>query len=442
MYIADLTRKTGSFLACACLFLAVAVAIAPVAHARDSAASPSALECDLRFTKHDLAKFQKQLEQYLRWNEQANGKAWLETTDFISLQAAAIPVSTLNVQMAPDLNLDIAQALGLGTNTWLIPKHPYNTDAKVAFSNHPAVATLRARFMASRSLIIWPEGHTPFSIKVGTNFPHRTDQQDYKALMEKDIRVGIPFSQMVAQLDASMKPAEHIKILREVLALSDPKTGEGAMVRDLSPLLDGHYYLPAFSIPYVGQEIAAKFGQPFKIFWKEHYAKALGRAKAELLLRYGLQFDEANAQNIVAQLDENMMPTGRFVFFDLSGMTQVEQFFRTPEMRVFVSRSVKDMTPFLKPDSHNSVWQMDEGGVPVDVTLEWQRAHDEAYVAALRAALPQIPALKPPGQTVAGPPPSFDSAGEARAIGEFLSTAGGQSALAKYRADNLQRKGA
>jgi hypothetical protein len=413
-----------------------------VAQARDGNSSV-VLECNLRLTKHDLTRYQKQFDQYLRWNEQANGEGWRETTDFIQLQAAAVPVSQVEVQMDPDLNLDVAQTLGFGTSNWIVPKHPYNTNSQVAFYNQPAATTtLRARFMASRSLIVWPDGHTPFSVKVGTNFPHRSDQQNYKGETKDDIRIGFHRSQMIAQMDARMRPAEHITILREMLSLRDPKTGEGLSLRDLSPLLDGHYYLPAFSIPYVGHEIAAKFGQSFVAFWGEHYAKALGRAKAELLLRYGLQYDQANAQNIVLQLDESMMPTGHFVFFDLADMSLVDPFFSTSETREWLDQCRADgkrSTRFLNPDSHNSVWQMDDGGVSFAEASQWKLLHDQEWVRVLRTAFPGVPAVKLPGQAVQwGATMAFDTNGEMRAIDEYLARPEGQAALAKYRSEHIK----
>jgi hypothetical protein len=139
-----------------------------------------------------------------------------------------------------------------------------------------------------------------------------------------------------------------------------PKTGDGFQVRSLKGLKFDSEYFPPTSIPFVrltgkGEKLrvsedsahivslnprststaAVALGQPlcmsmltelrslgaeellaWKNFWKVHYAEALGRAKARLLLRYGLQGFGGNAQNFLLEMKDGI-PTGGVVIRDM-----------------------------------------------------------------------------------------------------------------------------
>jgi hypothetical protein len=429
MHISVLTDKLGSILSRSRFFLAVGV-IAVSALAEAKTATMDTSECALHLT----STYQAQLEQYLKWNEQANGVLWRETTDFFKLDAASIDLHNVTVKTAVDLNPAIADSMGLSTGHLLAPKHPYNTDSSVAFFNLPTVSHWPARFMASRSVIIWPEGGTPFSIKSGTNFPHLSTEEGKKINMKDNIRIGLSRSDLVRRVDLETNPAKYVGTLREVLAVTDSR-GEGYLVRDLTPLLDGHYYLPAFAIPFVGTEIAEKFGESFGQFWGEHYAKALGRAKAEFLLRYKIQFFEANAQNIIVQLDSNLMPTGKIIFQDLGDTNLVTPLTKTPEWQAAVQEAYLHGVPpknNLNIDWFNSQWQMDQGGLTLAVSRRWENLHNQSYVDELSIEIGPLPKPRVGPSVIPGYMAAPDIRSQLSAIEVYLSSPAGQAALAAH----------
>ena len=61
----------------------------------------------------------------------------------------------------------------------------------------------------------------------------------------------------------------------------------------------------------------------FDSFWGRHYAEAVGRAKATLLVRYGLQYETPNPQNVLMQLDAELRPTGAIVLRDLGDVNSL-----------------------------------------------------------------------------------------------------------------------
>jgi hypothetical protein len=108
------------------------------------------------------------------------------------------------------------------------------------------------------------------------------------------------------------------------------------LVRDLSCLNRSKIYFPPTSIPFVDlamREPKARFSCINDLswcdFWKKHYAESLGRAKALLFLRYGLQAETPNAQNFLIECDVGkgtLVPTGKILIRDigdLHGFTQV-----------------------------------------------------------------------------------------------------------------------
>jgi hypothetical protein len=123
--------------------------------------------------------------------------------------------------------------------------------------------------------------------------------------------------------------------------LEKPEFGDGYQIRSLRGMKNGKEYFPPLSIPFVavtgGRLDAAancEFSQVSPInlvsetvflqvddpewqeFWRKHYAEPLGRAKAQILLRYGLQSFGGNSQNFLLEM-ENGVPNGRVVFRDM-----------------------------------------------------------------------------------------------------------------------------
>lgn len=124
--------------------------------------------------------------------------------------------------------------------------------------------------------------------------------------------------------------------------LQQPKFGDGYQIRSLRGMRADREYFPPLSIPFVritagkvdqassadfsvsGRTVTAESAFPqiddpsneWKDFWKRHYAEALGRAKAKILLDYGLQSFGGNAQNYLLEMNDGV-PNGRVIFRDM-----------------------------------------------------------------------------------------------------------------------------
>jgi len=158
------------------------------------------------------------------------------------------------------------------------------------------------------------------------------------------------------------------------------------LVRDLRLFQDGHHYLPALSLPWVGRQIARRHGEPFAEFWGRHFAEPVGRAKARLVSRYGLWYETPNPQNVLVQLDRALQPTGALVFRDLGDTYCATDAFEARELPWTCLRSD------LRPETQNSFWAFGETGersVEAAVLADWYARHDRAYFGELAESFPE-----------------------------------------------------
>ena len=163
---------------------------------------------------------------------------------------------------------------------------------------------MNAGVTASRSLSLEQDPRQRYTIKLATDTVQERNPgyEPGKLRTEYDIAAAIARADFITKRDEKLGPPKGYVILHDVLTVADKKSGRGYIVRDISLLNDGHYYLPAFAIPVLGREIAAHNLKDFDSFWQQHYAEPLGRFKADFLLRYGLQMETPNAQNFLIQL--------------------------------------------------------------------------------------------------------------------------------------------
>lgn len=198
------------------------------------------------------------------------------------------------------------------------PRHPLNTQAAVPFHfARPSGESLPTSFTASRSLLSRDPSLPPVSIKAGTDTPHRGGgTQTAKSFTRDDVTAALLRQPHINAIEKIFPNDDTLLTLPEVLVLREKKSGNGVLVRDLSRIENKNIYVPGLSIPYMGREIARKNKIPFMPFWEEFYAEAVGRAKARLLVNYGLEMETPNAQNILIELSPDFKPTGRVVFRD------------------------------------------------------------------------------------------------------------------------------
>ncbi|HXX48749.1 MAG TPA: hypothetical protein VEN47_11000 [Myxococcota bacterium] len=318
--------------------------------------------------------------QWLLWEEQSNFAGFRTSTGSVELALAAVPRGEVSIELAADAPRALAERFLAGERV-LLPRHPLNRDASVAFSCAPAAGHWPARFTSSRTLVVESGPGAPFALKLATDHPHTGVCQPEKTRMAAEVEEALRFAAHVRAVDARLGPDPGLIVLCESLGVRVRGSETGFLVRDLGPLRDGCFYLPAFSIPFVGRALAALAQREFAAFWADAYAEPVGRAKARLLARYGLQYVTPNPQNILVQLDRALRPTGAIVFRDLADTDFVTDSARAcgaPWTRV---------TAALAPETANSFWAFDQApDSPADAdTLErWYARHDRAYVAELR----------------------------------------------------------
>jgi hypothetical protein len=384
------------------------VAPALSAAARDLPAPP-------RGFRHDA------FEQLLQWEEQAGLRYYRETTQFFGLSMAPAPAAEVQIQAASFLPAGVRD-LFVRDNRVFWPQHPFNTQ-RTPFSDIAPTENWPARLTSSRSLVIWNKRTgQAFSLKAPTDYPHRTQQQLAKTHLQEDIKSGVYRSEYLAKVDRAIGADPHLGVLPEIFSAAEIRGGNGFVVRDLSALQDGHYYLPALSIPFVGHRIAQLNGQAFDTFWEASYARLLGRSKAKLMIRYGLQMETPNCQNMLIQFDRKMRPTGKLFFRDISDSQPVRGVAQAIGQSQMLETDAKlgfQIDDHLDPNTKNSFWRLDEDPLlPVakDTLTAWKHAHDEAYVEEALRLLD----VKPK---------------DVRTIGEldgFLATKSGQVALGRF----------
>jgi hypothetical protein len=329
------------------------------------------------------------VEQWLLWEQQADLVGFRASTKPVELEVAWVPRASLDVRIAPSAP-DSLLARFLRDGWVRFPRHPLNEDANVAHSETPAVERWTARFTSSRTLAVpVPPGEPLFSLKLATDHPHPDFHQPEKTRLREEAIDAMEWVKLLARVDALLGPDALVDVVKEALVVLVPASETCFLVRDLRTFQDGRYRLPALSIPWVGRQIAWRHGADFGSFWAEHYAEPVGRAKARLVVRAGLQFDTPNPQNLLVELDAALRPTGRVVIRDLGDANCVTDARACPDPARPWTRLERD----LKPETANSFWAFDEAGthaVDAATIAEWRARHDRAYAAELARAFPAL----------------------------------------------------
>lgn len=327
-----------------------------------------------------LSRVDDPFEQWLRWEERANLVGFRTSTEPVALEVSEIPAERVLVQLASDVPSAFLRCF-FRPGRVLFPKHPLNRDAKVAFSGAPVAERWPARFTSSRTLVVPPErGEPAFSVKLPTDHPHPDFEQPEKTHLREEAEDAIRLAALIRRVDAVLGEDPALRLVSEAITVLVPGTDYGFVVRDLRPLQDGSFYLPALSIPWVGRQIAHLHGEPLESFWGRHYAEAVGRAKAKLLVRYGLQYETPNPQNVLIQLDPTLRPTGAIVLRDLGDVNSLMADVAEGENPWGVMRAEP------KPETPNSFWAFDEAdGLSIEraVLDRWFARHDRAYLATV-----------------------------------------------------------
>lgn len=332
--------------------------------------------------------------QWAYWEQKSNFTPFRKSSLPIKIDAVSVEPGSLNITYLNSAPESLRKTINNGKSiNWF--KHPYNTVSNIPhFDNHQTSATLEVFFTASRSLALKIDGDY-FTIKMPTDHPHgfKGQRQTGKATVKEDILDGINRMEYIERVDRQIGLDPDLILSKEIAMVADKATGEGYLFRDLSYMKDGNYYLPALSIPYAGRDIAKLNGESPDVFWKRHYAEPLGKAKAKLLLRYGLQMETPNSQNMLIQLDRNLKPTGVIVFRDISDTMLVLQVAQALGEKAIIEKDAVtgvENTKVIMPFWKNSSWRFDEAGKDSfsrRTLLDWGTAHDQAYLKQIEKEL-------------------------------------------------------
>ncbi len=331
--------------------------------------------------------------QWIRWEQKANIKIFQQSSEQVKIPVSKVKTDSLSIDLYEHTPEAIRENLITGDLTrWY--KHPFNQTDTVPHFADPVVAYRGAYLTASRSLAV-KFATDYYTIKMGTSHPHgpKGAEQLKKIPMNEDIQVGRNRMSYIEKVHREIGPDPDLLLALDVAIVADRATHQGYMIRNMSFLKSGNYYLPAFSLPYIGREISFLNDVAPEKFWQKHFAESLGKAKAKLLLRYGLQMETPNTQNILIELGAFLKPTGRIVLRDLSDT----QFVMFPAASMGAADAIAkdyalglDPTRTIKPYWKNSAWRLDESGEKSfsPATLDsWGKAHDNAYKAELEKEL-------------------------------------------------------
>ena len=360
------------------------------------------------------------VEQWLRWEEQANLVGFRTSTKPVEVAVVAVPPGLVSIEAAQQAPPDVIRRFVRGA-TLLFPRHPLNRDPSVSFFGEPVAERWWCRFTSSRTLVVpAAPGRSLFSLKLATDHPHPDFRQPEKTRLREEADWSMDWCGPVDRIDALLGPDPSIHMVREVIALVARGSETACLVRDLRLFQDGHYYLPALSLPWVGRQIARRHAEPFAEFWGRHYAAPVGRAKGRLFARYGLWYETPNPQNLVIQLDRELRPTGRLVLRDLGDTYCATDAFEA------TSVPWTRLTADLRPETENSFWAFGEAGecsIEPSVLADWYERHDAAYFAELARHFPD-----------ATPDPAPDRAARAEAWTRALRGPAGERAIAQGHA--------
>ncbi len=331
------------------------------------------------------------IDQLLTWEEQANVRIARETTQTVKVPVYAMSVADFELMKGSKLSAHFEKIL-VRDGKVMLPFHPYVSE-NVIQELHALKADTQfvgywpGRMTASRSIVIWDKkSGILFSLKAPTDFPHATTYQPEKAELQTDIAAAVKRSDYFHSVDLKIGSDPKLGMLKEIFTAAHVGSKNGIVIREMTQLQDGHFYLPAMSIPFAGRDIAKLNGVAFDEFWAKGYARVMGRSKAKLLLRYGLQMETPNCQNVLIQLDRNMVPTGKLVFRDISDAYSVkpvmEALGETKAMKQEIAMGYKPMSK-LNVMTENSFWRLNEDpvlGVNRAIVQKWEIEHDQAYM--------------------------------------------------------------
>ena len=223
--------------------------------------------------------------------------------------------------------------------TWTfaeLPPRPAN--AQLGASER--ATDLRTAFGQGTALDFTDASQPICGVKTGVQYVGWVNQQaQHKDKLEENSVIACLRSDFIVEQDklaGRKSPTGPDLVLQtELMSITerDPtgvfEFGDGVQMRDFTVLDRSKIYFPPISIPFVDRGLKTlkrRFecasDATWRDFWKTAYAERLGKAKAILLLRYGMQMGSPNAQNMLLEFTpgDPPTPTGRVVIRDVGDM--------------------------------------------------------------------------------------------------------------------------
>ncbi len=286
-----------------------------------------------------------------------------------------------------------------GRKLWF--QHPYNTSSNVPHYNQGRSDSLKGYLSSSRSLFFRLNGKF-YSIRMPTNQPRgpMEDTNLAKVNIAPELEIASDNMDHITEVEKLFGTMPELIIAKELAIVKTvssnntkglPTEKSGFLIRNLVFLENkNRYYMPAFALSEVGKMISQKAGKPFSDFWIKKYAEALGVVKAQLLIHYGLQMDFPHGQNILLELNEKMMPTGRFVLRDIDDMSQyskiveiINEVLETqgkPQIKINPRNSKSSVDLLWNRHSSRVISKSDDPEVySKHIYDDWERAHEKAF---------------------------------------------------------------
>ncbi len=261
-------------------------------------------------------KHEDPFKQLVVWELRENMSAARDTISKIPVPYTTIPKKDAAI-LSTSLTDPELLKLFISGDKIKYPLHPFNKEPSVPFfTNNRSPELFKGNLSASRS-IYFGNNNKLYSIKMGTDHPHKGLPQEGKTETAEDIASALAKSEHIQKVDSILGDNKEFTILHDVLAIIHPEDLGGFLIRDLTPLQDGYYYLPALSIPYVGDSIARMHNANFEEFWTTHYIDKLAKSLALMLIKYGIIMDTPNSQNFLIQMTKDYMPTGKIMIRDI-----------------------------------------------------------------------------------------------------------------------------
>lgn len=335
------------------------------------------------------------IRQWLQWETSVTLPDWSQERPISRLPIAQVSRQSVEVEAlskADILGLETIADSASSTVSWF--KHPYNQNIKVPNFEAPVSGYGVAFHTASRTIVTKINSRL-VSLKMPTDYPFGPSrhQQSEKIELHGDLKYSVARSKAILAIDNKIPEDPKLVIQKEIAAVIDKETRNGYLIRDMSALLDGHYYLPGHQLPYVGKVIAEKQGSDVATYWRQHWAAAIGRYQAKLLYRYGLEVRAVNPQNFLIQLNSNMEPTGVLVWRDLAESHLIEPIAAQIGLQDFINRDVKNggwgVHKSVNIDNENIYWHFNSQTPTLTSKQkqEWEMAHELAYRSELATAL-------------------------------------------------------